>query len=168
MPARVSSESAARLAALSAARLQPSMRSNCRHTTRIQPFREPDFGSGWRQHHPGQQPSMCQYGHDSLSTPPPQLVVQIQNAHGTNRSPLVAGVRNLADSEFWDFNSIDGSRKYPTRGFVEVATNDQLWNAFGVATVERKNRRSTSKPDPTRLETLLHVKRSPHDGEQYW
>jgi len=62
-------------------------------------------------------------------SPPPQIVVQIQNARGANRSPIVAGLRDLADSEFWDFNTVDGSTRYPTTGFVPVATNDQLWNA---------------------------------------
>lgn len=83
--------------------------------------------------------------------PPPELVVQIQNAHGANRSPLVAGARHLADSEFWDFNSIDGSRKYPTRGFVEVATNDQLWNR--ICASPQANERTGAPPpnfDPTR------------------
>jgi len=61
--------------------------------------------------------------------PPPQFVVQVQNARGANGSPLVAGPRNLANSEFWDFNAIDGSAKDPTKGFVRVSTNYQLWNA---------------------------------------
>lgn len=55
------------------------------------------------------------------SPPPPPLVVQIQNARGANRSPLVASLRNLADSEFWDFFAVDGSDKDPTTGFVRVA-----------------------------------------------
>jgi hypothetical protein len=41
----------------------------------------------------------------------------------------VAGVRNLADSEFWDFHAIDGSSKDPTSGFIRVGTNYELWNA---------------------------------------
>lgn len=49
-----------------------------------------------------------------------QVVIQVQNARGSNGSPLVAGVRNLADSEFWDFNAIDGSDKDPTNGFVRA------------------------------------------------
>jgi FG-GAP-like repeat len=69
--------------------------------------------------------------------PPPQLVIQIQNARGANGSPLVAGLRNLADNEFWDFNALDGSAKYPTAGFISsvgsppapIATADALWNA---------------------------------------
>jgi hypothetical protein len=60
--------------------------------------------------------------------PPPELVVQVQNARGANGSPLVVGPRNLADSEFWDFNANDGSRKDPTSGFIHVATNYALWN----------------------------------------
>jgi len=57
------------------------------------------------------------------------LFIQIQNAAGANQSPLVAGVRNLADSEFWDFNAVDGSGKDPSKGFVRVGTNYDLWNA---------------------------------------
>jgi hypothetical protein len=60
--------------------------------------------------------------------PPPQLVIQTQNARGTNGSPLVVGVRNLADNEFWDFNAVDGSGKFPTSGFKPVSTNYDLWN----------------------------------------
>ena len=63
-------------------------------------------------------------------TPPPQLVIQIQNARGANGSPLVASVRNLADSEFWDFVSQPGSRPYPTGGFASVSSPDTLWNAI--------------------------------------
>src|SRR5258706_1095326 len=67
---------------------------------------------------------------DTLCPPPPtQLVIQIQTARGANQSPLVAGVRNLADSEFWDFNAVDGSGKDPSKGFVRVGTNYDLWNA---------------------------------------
>jgi hypothetical protein len=58
--------------------------------------------------------------------PVPQLAVQVQNARGANGSPLVVGLRKLADSEFWDFNAIDGSDKDPTSGFVRVATRDDL------------------------------------------
>ena len=71
--------------------------------------------------------------------PPPQLVVQIQNARGANRSPLVAGLRNLADSEFWDFNSVDGSARYPTTGFRPVATNVDLWNEVCKSPVAANN-----------------------------
>jgi hypothetical protein len=38
------------------------------------------------------------------------------------------GVRNLADNEFWDFNAVDGSGKFPTSGFKPVSTNYDLWN----------------------------------------
>jgi hypothetical protein len=60
--------------------------------------------------------------------PPPQLVIQVQNARGANFSPLVAGERNLADNEFWDFNAIDGSSSVPTTGFRSVTANTDLWN----------------------------------------
>jgi FG-GAP-like repeat len=76
--------------------------------------------------------------------PPPQLVIQIQNARGANGSPLVAAVRNLSDNEFWDFVPQPGSRPYPTTGFISlvappgapassatpITTNWQLWNAI--------------------------------------
>src|SRR5262249_34662197 len=55
--------------------------------------------------------------------PPPQLVIQVQNARGANGSPLVAAVRNLSDNEFWDFNATDGSGRYPTQGFTPVVTS---------------------------------------------
>jgi hypothetical protein len=57
-------------------------------------------------------------------------VVQVQNARGANGSPLVVGLRNLADSEFWDFFAIDGSDKDPTTGFMPVSTRDGLLNAM--------------------------------------
>jgi VCBS repeat protein len=68
--------------------------------------------------------------------PPPQLVVQVQNARGASGSPLVAGARNLADSEFWDFKALDGSDRDPTNGFVPVATAAQLWNAVCASVVQ--------------------------------
>ena len=62
--------------------------------------------------------------------PPPQLVVQVENARGINGTPLVVGPRTLADSEFWDFVASDDSSAYPTSGFVNVTTADGLWNAL--------------------------------------
>ncbi len=61
---------------------------------------------------------------------PPQLVVQVQSARGTNGTPLVVAPRNLADSEFWDFVATDNPDRDPTSGFVRVSTADQLWNAI--------------------------------------
>jgi hypothetical protein len=75
----------------------------------------------------------------TLCLPPPaQLVIQIQNARGANGSPIVAGVRNLADNEFWDFVPLPGSQPYPTQGFIStigsppapITSNWQLWNAI--------------------------------------
>jgi hypothetical protein len=37
------------------------------------------------------------------------LVVEVQNHRGRNRTPLVLGPRDLDDSEFWDFIATDGS-----------------------------------------------------------
>ena len=45
------------------------------------------------------------------------LVVEVKNAAGANRTPLVLGARNLDDAEFWDFNSVDGTYRAPTSGF---------------------------------------------------
>jgi hypothetical protein len=69
--------------------------------------------------------------HSATSVCPPQLVIQVQNARGANRSPLVVGPRNLADSEFWDFKAADGSDKDPTSGFRRVATTADLLSAMG-------------------------------------
>src|SRR5258708_7904382 len=73
-----------------------------------------------------------------LCPPPPlpllplsaQRVVQVQYARGANGSPLVAGLRNLADSEFWDFIAIDGSGKDPTSGFVRAGYPGDLATAY--------------------------------------
>ncbi len=48
------------------------------------------------------------------------LVAEVQNARGTNKTPLVLGPRDLDDSEFWTFTATDGSGKRPTSGFVYV------------------------------------------------
>lgn len=48
-------------------------------------------------------------------------VVQVQNARGANRTPLVLGRRNLEDAEFWTFTAADGSGKRPTNGFVRIS-----------------------------------------------
>ena len=62
--------------------------------------------------------------------PPPEIVVQIQNGRGANFSPIVAAERRLASFEFWDFNALDGSERFPTSGFVTVSSNQALWNAI--------------------------------------
>ena len=54
--------------------------------------------------------------------PQPQLVVTVENARGKDRTPLVVGPRNFADSEFWDFQALDRSGKDPTTGFQRVST----------------------------------------------
>jgi hypothetical protein len=50
------------------------------------------------------------------------LVVQVQNNRGANRTPLVLGPRNLADAEFWTFTATGplGAAFKPTNGFVRV------------------------------------------------
>ena len=67
------------------------------------------------------------------SGPPVQMVIQIENARGTNGSPLIAASRNLADHEFWDFVPLPGSQPYPTQGFKPVATADDLSNQLSTA-----------------------------------
>jgi hypothetical protein len=47
-------------------------------------------------------------------------VAKVQNARGAIGSPVVLGQRNLADNEFWDFVSADGSDRDPTSGFVRI------------------------------------------------
>ncbi|HKG21212.1 MAG TPA: hypothetical protein VKC34_04880, partial [Blastocatellia bacterium] len=37
------------------------------------------------------------------------MVVEVKNGRGANRTPLVLGTRNLDDSEFWTFTPTDGS-----------------------------------------------------------
>ncbi|HJT89600.1 MAG TPA: hypothetical protein VJ732_17145, partial [Bryobacteraceae bacterium] len=59
---------------------------------------------------------------------PPELVVQPQNGRGANGTPLVVAARNLAEPEFWDFKATDNTGRYPTSGFVEVASAAQLWD----------------------------------------
>ncbi len=56
----------------------------------------------------------------------PVLVAKVQNARGANGTPIVVGPRDLAEAEFWDFQSTDGVDRDPTSGFVRVTTLDQL------------------------------------------
>jgi hypothetical protein len=60
--------------------------------------------------------------------PPPEFVVQVQNGRGFNGTPIVLGERHLSDQEFWDFVATDGSGAFPTTGFVNVGTADELWD----------------------------------------
>jgi len=48
------------------------------------------------------------------------LVVQVQNNRGANRTPLVMGTRDLKDAEFWTFTAIDHSSTPPTSGFITL------------------------------------------------
>ena len=61
------------------------------------------------------------------------LVVQVKNARGANGTPLVLGNRDLDDSEFWDFNSVDGSYRPPTNGFVRVPEDTDFLTAVNAA-----------------------------------
>jgi hypothetical protein len=61
------------------------------------------------------------------------LVVEIANGRGANGTPLVLGLRDLADTEFWDFNAADGRDQAPTLGFKRVSTTDGLQHALRTA-----------------------------------
>jgi hypothetical protein len=41
-------------------------------------------------------------------------VAKVQNSRGANGSAVVLGIRELTDSEFWEFHAIDGSGREPT------------------------------------------------------
>lgn len=62
----------------------------------------------------------------SCASPPTQSVVKLQRGRSDNRTPLVVGPRNLADSEFWDFLAADGSVADPTSGFIRVSDRNTL------------------------------------------
>ncbi len=48
------------------------------------------------------------------------LVLEVMNGRGANGTPLILGQRDLADSEFWDFQAINGADVDPTSGFVRI------------------------------------------------
>ena len=48
------------------------------------------------------------------------FVVEVKNGRSLGGTPLVLGHRDLNEREFWDFNSVDGSYRAPTSGFVRV------------------------------------------------
>ena len=58
------------------------------------------------------------------------LVVEVQNARGANGTVLILGARDLNDAEFWDFNSVDGSYRAPTNGFVRVPEELDFFTAL--------------------------------------
>lgn len=62
------------------------------------------------------------------------LVVKVQNARGTNRTPLVLGQRNFSDEEFWDFTATDNSAARPTTGFVRVTQASEFLNQLNQGT----------------------------------
>jgi hypothetical protein len=75
-------------------------------------------------------------------TPKPVLVVQVasDDGRGWRFSHIMVAPRNLADSEFWDFNAMDGSGRDPTSGFHRVSDKDELLNALStVAAVAHAN-----------------------------
>jgi len=58
------------------------------------------------------------------------LVIQLQGAITTSRTPLVLSSRQLADTEFWDFNAVDNSGRKPTSVFTTVTTPAALQSAL--------------------------------------
>lgn len=63
-----------------------------------------------------------------------ELVVEVKNARGASGTPLVLGKRDLNDPEFWDFNSVDGTYRPPTNGFVRVPEEMDFFAALARAT----------------------------------
>ena len=61
-----------------------------------------------------------------------RLVVQVQNGLVANGSPLVVAARSLADSEFWDFNQINGADIDPTSGFVRAGYPGSTATAYDI------------------------------------
>jgi hypothetical protein len=84
----------------------------------------------------------------------PELVVQVQNGRGFDGAPIIVGERRLADPEFWDFVATDNSGAFPTWGFVNVSTADQLWNAV-CASPATINGRPFLNRDQTQLDRTL-------------
>ncbi len=68
------------------------------------------------------------------------LVVEVKNGRGANRTPLVLGTRNLDDSEFWTFTPTDGSGWRPTTGFRRVWEADQLASMLPEVPLSDKDR----------------------------
>ena len=62
------------------------------------------------------------------------LVFKVQNGRGTNRTPIVLGHRDLADSEFWTFTATDGAAWKLTNGFVRVPQESEFGSAILQAT----------------------------------
>lgn len=67
------------------------------------------------------------------------MVVQVQNSHAVNGTPLILAPRELKDAEFWTFSSGYYSSAQPTTGFVHVAQDpsgapDAFINAVNNAT----------------------------------
>lgn len=84
--------------------------------------------------------SRCTAPSSSCVSPPTQSVVKLQRGRSDNRTPLVVGPRNLADSEFWDFLAPDGSIGDPTSGFIRVYDRNTLLIAmYGVNQIAHQN-----------------------------
>jgi len=60
----------------------------------------------------------------------PDSVIKVKNNRGEDRTPLVLGHRDLADSEFWTFDPTDNSNRKPTSGFVRVPQEKDFLTAI--------------------------------------
>lgn len=58
------------------------------------------------------------------------LVVKPQNGRSADRTPLVVGLRQLSEDEFWDFVATDGSDARPTSGFLRVPQDKPFASAY--------------------------------------
>jgi hypothetical protein len=58
-----------------------------------------------------------------------ELVVEVRNGRGSNGTLLALGNRDLEDSEFWEFSSLDGWYRKPTSGFVRVPQEESFQDA---------------------------------------
>jgi hypothetical protein len=65
-------------------------------------------------------------GDSVILAPDRSLVAKVQNARGTNGTPIVAGARQLSVEEFWDLRATDGSASFPTAAFTRITTVDDL------------------------------------------
>lgn len=60
-------------------------------------------------------------------------IVKVTNANPRNHTILSVGERRLAEEELWDFEAVDGSASFPTKGFVRVQYSAQLIAAINNA-----------------------------------
>ncbi len=83
------------------------------------------------------------------------LVAQVKNGRGANRTPIVMGPRNLTDAEFWEFSATDGSSADPTSAFVTV---DSFEGVRGLKTYLRLRNNHEEYPRPLADGTVVRIK----------